>query len=144
MLRALLLAGSVLVLAGCGGDDDRLSREEFRQQATAICNRLEEQTQQVAEPESLEDVEEFGTELRDLIDDGIADLRELRPPEDLEEPYGRYLESGEQLRDQLDALVEAAADGDEAGVQQALDRGERISEASDEQARAAGIPECED
>jgi hypothetical protein len=144
MARIALVLVSAAALAGCGGDDDRLTREEFTRQATAICDDLERRTEQVDEPRSPADVDDFAADLRAIVEDGLSDLRELRPPEDLEQPYERYLESGEELRAELERMAEAAADGDAAGVQAAVERGEELSESAGGLARDAGIPGCED
>jgi len=133
-----------LLLAGCGGGDERLSRAEFVEGATAICDSVDQRVEALGEPQSLEEVETLGQELGEILDEGLGELRELEPPEELEEPYARYLESGDEVADQLDELVAAAAAGDQAAVERAANDGEAISDRAVALAAAAGIPGCED
>lgn len=143
-MRSALALLSALLLAGCGGGGDRLSRAEFVEQATAICDSFDQRVDALAEPQSLEEIETLGQELGEILDEGLAELRELEPPEELEEPYDRYLASGDEVADQLDELVEAAADGNQAAVGRAATEGEAISERAVALAAAAAIPGCED
>jgi hypothetical protein len=143
-MRLGLALLSASVLAGCGGGDDRLSRAEFVERATAVCDSFDERVDALGEPQSLAEIETLGQELGEILDEGLAELRELEPPEELEEPYERYLASGDEVADQLDELVAAAAAGDREAVERAAADGEAISERAVALAEAAAIPGCED
>lgn len=141
LLPALALAAAV---AGCaGGGGERLSREEFVEQATAICSRAEERVGALAEPETIEEVETYAREARVITEEGVSDLRELEPPEELEDGFDSYLEQGDEVVALLGELERSAAAGDEAEARRISGR---IADAADAQAaaRAAGIPECEE
>lgn len=142
LLCATLLA--VPALAGCagGGGDDRLSREEFVERATAICMRAEERIAELEEPASVAGLGDYAREARAITEEGVSELRELEPPEELEAGFRRYLESGDEVVALLGELEDAASAGDEAGARQVA---EEIAESADAQgaARAAGIPGCE-
>ena len=140
-LCALLLTAAVL--AGCaGGEDERLSREEFVEQATAICARAEERIGELPQPASVAELGTYAREARSITAEGVAELRELEPPEELEDGLRRYLESGDEVVGLLGELEEAASAGDEAEARRVA---EQIAESADAQeaARAAGIPDCE-
>ena len=141
-LASLLLAAAAL--AGCGGGSDRLTREEFVEQATAVCAGVEERVDALGEPQSLAEIEALGRELRDALGDGLEELRELEPPEELAEPFERYLASGDEVIEQLDRLIEAAAAGDRAAVERAVAAGNELGRPAAELAAAAAIPGCED
>jgi hypothetical protein len=90
---------TVLIAAGCGGDDDGgepLTKEEFITQADAVCTegdqRLEDATQELTANPSQEEVEAFvsDTLVPSLQEehDGIA---ELAPPEEDQETIDAML-----------------------------------------------------
>ncbi|HET9507878.1 MAG TPA: hypothetical protein VFO81_08030 [Gaiellaceae bacterium] len=139
LLPALALAAAV---AGCAGGGERLSREEFVEQATAICSRAEERVGALVQPENVEEVETYAREARAITEEGVSDLRELEPPEELEDGFERYLEQADEVVALLGELERSAAAGDEA---EARRLSARIADAADAQAaaRAAGIPACE-
>jgi hypothetical protein len=143
-MRLVAVTVVLLALAGCGGGGDRLSRAEFVEQATAICDSVDERIAAVGEPQSLEEIETLGREVREILDDGLGDLRALRPPEDLEASFDRYLERGDDTLDQLDRLVAGAEAGDRAAVERAGAEVEEIAADAERLATAAGIPACED
>lgn len=147
MRSAALTFGTVLCalgLAGCGGGgDDRLSRAEFVDRATAICARAEERIGELAEPGSVEELAAYAREARTITKDGVADLRELAPPEELEAGFDRYLESADEVVGLLDELEQAADSGDEAESRRIAAEIGASADAQDA-ARAAGIAACED
>lgn len=134
---------TAVALAGCAGDgDDRLSREEFVERATTICMRAEERIAALEEPASVAELGGYARDAREITEQGVSDLRELQPPEELADGFRRYLESGDEVVALLGELEDAAAAGDEAEARRVA---EEIAESADVQgaARAAGIPECE-
>lgn len=143
MRRICAAAALALALAGCAGDgEERLSREEFVEQATAICTRAEERIGALEQPETVAELGEYAREARAITEEGVSDLRELEPPEDLEQGFRRYLESGDEVVALLGELEEAAESGDEAEARRVA---EQIGESADaaDAARAAGVPDCE-
>ena len=144
-VRAFLPAlASAAALAGCAGSgDDRLSREEFVEQATAICERAEQRIGELDPPTSVDDLGTYASEARSITEDGLNDLEGLEPPEELEEGFDRYLDQGNDVVEVLEELEQAAESGDEAEAQRLA--GE-LGESADAQqaARDAGLPGCED
>jgi hypothetical protein len=147
MRRFALVAGLALVLAlglaGCGGDgDDRLSREEYVEQATALCDDAEDRLRQLGSPQSIEELEAYAGEAQTVAGDTVAELRELTPPESLEDGLDRYIERVEEVIGMLDELEQAAASGDAAEASRLAGEIGDSTEA-EEAAQAAGIPACE-
>ena len=140
LLTGLALAAGV---AGCADGGERLSRAAFVEQATAICSRAEERVGALAQPESVEEVEAYAREARAITEEGVSHLRELEPPEELEDGFERYLEQADEVVALLGQLERSAAAGDEAEARRLSGR---IAAAADAgaAARAAGIPECEE
>ncbi len=144
MRGAVLLLGVALVATGCaGGGDERLSRAEFVDRATAICARAEARIGGLAEPETVVELAEYAREARAITEDGVADLQELEPPEPLEAGFDRYLGSADEVIGLLGQLEEAAAAGDEAESRRIAAQIGTSAEAQDA-ARAAGLAACED
>jgi hypothetical protein len=144
MRRFALLVALAPALAGCGGDgDEQLSRAEFVQQATAICDRAEERLRELGEPGSLEELEAYAREAQTVTNDSVADLRELAPPEQLQGGFDRYLERADEVIALLDELEQAAGSGDAAESSRIAGEIGDSTEAENA-ARAAGIPGCED
>jgi len=143
MCRSVLLLALALGVAGCGGENERLSRAEFVDRATAICARAEERIGEPAEPRSVDELATYAREARAITEEGVGDLRELEPPEPLEGGFDRYLESADEVVDLLGELERAAGAGDEEESRRIAQQIGTSAEAQGA-ARAAGIPGCED
>jgi hypothetical protein len=138
---AIALAAGALLATACGGDEG-LSREELISRGDAICEEYDQRTEQVEDPESLNDVERFVEETRTLIRDGVDELKELEPPEELAEDYNAWIAQNEENLGLLDDLEAAAAAGDEAQVQEILAEAEQAGAQADRLAGEMGFEEC--
>jgi hypothetical protein len=140
------LAAAGLLAGGCGdGDGDgRLSAAELRERANAICREYDERIENLGEPGSLEEVPEFVNEAIPIIEEGLAELRELEPPEDLEADYDRMLDETEKSVGVAERLRDAAAEGSQQAVRDALEEGNAADSESDRIARELGLEECAD
>jgi hypothetical protein len=144
-MRLLLATGSVLVAfftAGCGGDGDRLSKEDFQKQASATCAKYEQKLNTIGTPTSPSDISNYVEKGVPVIEQGLAELRRLKPPADMQEDYDRMLAEVEKSVPAARRLAAAAAKQDAAGVQKALKEGRAASDASDDIARALGLTGC--
>jgi hypothetical protein len=142
-IAAIGLALLALASACGGGDDgDRLSEEEFRTQANAICEEYNEKLGAIGAPESPEDIPEFVDEGIPVIEEGIAELRALTPPAELEDDYNAMLDETEKAIPAARDLSEAAAEGDSEAVQDAIAEGQRADEESDRLAGELGLDAC--
>jgi hypothetical protein len=142
----LALGGALaaLLAVGCGGGDgsDRLSTDEFRQQANAICERFDAKISAIGSPSSPDDIPEFVEKGIPLIQQGLAELRALNPPEEFEEDYDRMLDVTAQAIPAARDLADAAAKQDAEAVQAALQAGETADEESDQIATKLGLDRC--
>jgi hypothetical protein len=139
---AALLIPVALALGACGGGDDRLSAEELRQQADAICAEYESTLDELGEPATLAELATYAEEASSALSDGLADLRELEPPEELEDDYDAWLATGDDAVEQIDELQTAAEDEDQAAIDDLLASAGESDEESDRLARAVGLEEC--
>ena len=144
MRRVLGLALFFAALAaGCGGGGgDGLSQEEFRQQADAICEKYDKKIQALGSPQSPADIPAYVQKGIPLLRQGIAELRALKPPADVEDDYNRMLNETAKAIPAAEKLADAAEKGDTAAVQEAIREGQQADQASDELATKLGLGRC--
>ena len=144
MRRPLGLAMSFACLAaGCGGGGgDRLSQEEFRQQANAICEKYDKKIQALGSPQSPADIPAYVQKGIPLLRQGIAELRALNPPADVEDDYNRMLDATAKAIPAAEKLADAAEKNDAAAVQDAIKEGQQADDASDELAAKLKLDRC--
>jgi hypothetical protein len=129
--------------AGCGGGgEDRLSQEEFRQQANAICEKYDRKIQALGSPQSPADIPAFVQKGVPLLRQGIAELRALNPPADVEDDYNRMLDETAKAIPAAEKLADAAEKSDAAAVQEAIQEGQQADDASDELATKLKLDGC--
>ena len=144
MRRAVGLALFFACLAaGCGGGGgDRLSQEEFQQQADAICEKYDKKIQALGSPQSPADIPPYVQKGIPLLRQGIAELRALKPPADVEDDYNRMLDETAKAIPAAEKLADAAEKNDAAAVQDAINEGQQADEASDELATKLKLDGC--
>jgi hypothetical protein len=142
--RALGLALFLAALAaGCGGGGGGgLSQEELRQQANAICEKYDKKIQALGSPQSPADIPAYVEKGIPLLRQGIAELRALKPPADLEDDYNRMLNETAKAIPAAEKLADAAENSDAAAVQDAIKEGQQADDASDELATKLKLDRC--
>jgi hypothetical protein len=129
--------------AGCGGGGgDRLSQEEFQQQADAICEKYDKKIQALGSPQSPADIPAYVQKGIPLLRQGIAELRALNPPADVEDDYNRMLDETAKAIPAAEKLADAAEKNDAAAVQDAIKEGQQADEASDKLATKLKLDGC--
>jgi hypothetical protein len=137
------LAALLAIAAGCGGGGgDRLSQEEFRQQANAICEKYDKKIQDLGSPQSPADIPAFVEKGIPIIRQGIAELRALTPAAELQEDYDRMLDETAKAIPAAQKLADAAKENDAAAVQEAITEGQQANAASDELATKLKLDRC--
>jgi hypothetical protein len=156
-ILTIAVAGGLLALS-CGDDPEPLTKEEFVEQADAICASTQDEIDAIFE-EVWTDVENadvateeegeayvfvrFGDafdEAQPIIENQIADLRALNPPEADEELVQSLLDDFEDGVSEFGDLLDAAADGDETAMA-ALDGDDPLVDV-DQRAREYGMVVC--
>lgn len=133
------------IVAGCGDDGPReVSAEELVAMGDEICREGRERFTEVqaAPLRNANDAADQTRELIDSADDELNELRDLVPPDELEEAYNAYLEARvraiEVFRQGLDA---AERDDDQAYVD-AQSRAAAGAPKRQELAQAVGFKVC--
>jgi hypothetical protein len=104
----VLVAVAGLALAGCGGDEDRLTSAEFKTQANKICSDGSEELDTAAEERfgDLGDDEQpsesqlesfFEDDFRPNVEQQLDDLSELAPPEDVADDFEAVIEEAKEI-----------------------------------------------
>jgi hypothetical protein len=139
------LVGVLVLLAtacGGGGNDARLSREEFESQANAICDKYQTQLNQLKSPTSLEEIPDFVDHALAILNKEVAEITALNPPADLQTEFDAMIAASNDTKAAADDLSQAARDGDQAAVQKALDEGNAASKKADQIATQLGLDSC--
>jgi hypothetical protein len=132
---ALVLA---CLAAGCGGS----AKEDFQKQANAICKRYDAKINALGTPSSPADIPQYVEKAIPIIQQGLAELRALKPPQGLEADYKLMLDETEKAVPAARNLADAAAKNDAAAVQKALKEGNAANQKSDRFATKIGLSEC--
>ena len=107
------------MLAACGGGGE-LSREEFVSEANAVCGRVNDELNEIQEPANLSEIAETLDEGLVVVRDGIADVRELDPPDEMSDDVDAWLAKVEESADELEKARDGAERNDQAAVGIAL------------------------
>lgn len=141
-LAFVAVAGTALIAAvGCGGGGggESLSRQEFIQQADAICERAKSDSDALAEPQTDVDVIEFGEQNVSLLERVISDLGELEPPSELKADVEDWLALADRQAATGGDFIEAFREQDEAQVQELVTQLEETEQQADALAAKIGM-----
>lgn len=153
-LAFLALAALAVSLAGCGGDGDRLSKEDYQQELAGIGATLESTFADVAaqldglnpdELSSLGDLTAFLEQASEQVGAGETalrnaadDLEAITPPEEVEETHQKMIEALRLLAADIGEFADIVKEGDlpkinafVAGLDE-LESGKLIQEATEE------------
>jgi len=129
----------VFLAAGCGGGGPK---EDFQKQANAICKRYNQKIEALGTPSTPADIPQLVAKGIPLIQQGVAELRALKPPQELKADYELMLDETEKAVPAARKLADAAAKNDAAAVQEALKEGNAANQKSDRLATKLGLSEC--
>lgn len=140
---ASIAGAGVLFLAACGGDGgERLSKDEWIEQADAICAQADEDVEALTEPTQLDEIPEFTDTASEISRGALSDLRALQPPEEDQATVDEMLDLVEHQIEIGEQIGEAAEDGDQDEVQRLADESDPIESEADEKARQYGLKDC--
>jgi hypothetical protein len=128
MLRPAALVLVALLAGGCfDGDDDTsatagtgASPAAFRAEAAAVCQKYAKQIATLATPGDLQALADAGDRALDLQQEELDELRMLSPPEADADDVEQMLTGLESAIATGHDLVDAARDGDQASVAEAV------------------------
>ena len=140
------LTAGVVALAflasACGGEKERLSRQEYVRQVDAICKKFEDDLDALEEPANADEVAAFVDEAHRVAEDGVADLKELKPPAELEAKVDAWLELNDERVKEIGRAAEATKSGDVSAIVEIAREAEETDEKADALAREIGLDEC--
>lgn len=131
------------LVAGCGEDDESLSKEELIAEGEALCSDYEADTSELEEPQSVE-------ELTALLETATRRTREFRtdmaaldpPAGEGEEVHEAFVEAIDETITKLEGSLEASREGDVEAVGARFDEASQAAMSVDEVLRAYGFDEC--
>jgi hypothetical protein len=138
--RSLTLLALLLLLAGCGGG--RLSQQEFTTRANEICGDVNEGLKGIREPSGIDDLGPVLDEGLVVVNDGLDELRKVKPPESLDARYDAWLAKVDEAAKALAKASDAAERDDQAAVGLALQEGDDANVAANRLATQLGLRTC--
>jgi hypothetical protein len=140
---ACALAGAVLlVAAGCGGGEDRLSTAEFQERVNGICTKYDKQIDAVRAPSSVEEIPAYVAKVLPIVEREVEEMKAAEPPENDQEAFDAMVGEAEKALEAGRDLSDAAEENDEAAIEKALNEGNAASDRADEHARELGLTDC--
>jgi hypothetical protein len=141
--RALVLAlATILALVGCGGEAKRLSREEYAQQADAICAKGNRRTEQLPSPGNLSELADVTDKTLDILEGALNDLRKLKPPSDQQKIADQWLAQLETLTEDLEEIRDEARANDIQAVQAIAEKAQDHNTRANELGTTLGMKVC--
>jgi hypothetical protein len=148
---AALVAVLSVVLAGCGGGGGAPTRAEYGRNADRLCTQLEQQVNEAesGSPSSAAEIGAYADRVARALSRGVQAIDNVRRPDGKDGVKAKaYVDElrrqvDTEARPALQALKAAAARGDKAGVQAAVQRLRTVDSSKlNRLARAAGAEGC--
>jgi len=131
----------VLTLAACGGDGT--SAEEYREQATEICETATIEAAELDPPsDSAESVAAYGEAAAAIREREVVALDELDPPEELAADHRLLVNASGAIVRSLNDLAAAAEREDRAAAAAAAGAGTRAAIQARQAASDLELPRC--
>jgi hypothetical protein len=143
-MRVFYAALLALAVAGCGGGggDDRLTKDELISQANAICLDYGRKVKALDDPRTLTDLSVYAKSAHQALADGLAQLRKLHPPDELQTRYETWVAAGDRALERIDELQKAADKGDQAEIGRLVNAAQREDARNDRMAQQLGMTDC--
>jgi hypothetical protein len=108
------LAALTIASTACGGGgSDTLSEREYINELEDLCTQVNGDLEDLDDPEDYRDLVRLGEDAKDITEQGLSDLQDLKPPKDLENDHEDYVASIERTIDLTDDFIAAAEDEDD-------------------------------
>lgn len=135
--RVAALCGLVALAAGCGGAED-----DFRAEAQAICRDHGERIEAVGRPADLQDLAETSSEVAGIVEEQLAALRELEPPDSIRGDFEEWLRLGDEAVENAREIQDAAGDDDQERINELAGAAIQNELSADRLARDLELPDC--
>jgi len=148
VLKKRVVFGGVLgivvgaMAAGCAGEEP-LSKEQYVSRLNAMCEDFSEKEREIGDPQTLADLVENGPRILDTFEKTIVDeVRSLKAPDEIADQADHLVDLGEQQRDVIAELIDAARDGDFAKVRELDSKNKALNNEAGSIARNLGAESC--
>ncbi len=140
MIRPALLVGALtaLIAVGCGGE----SKNDVISDGDEICREANDKLEALEEPDELSGLPDYAAEARPIVQDAVADLKALDPPEQDREAFDEFIARSEELEELLNELAEMDPGASDAELQAASDRIGDVTDESNAAAEQYGFERC--
>lgn len=142
VLVGLLVIGATLVLGGCGGGGDRLTKEEFAAKANALCGEFDKANKAAGNPSDVKGAIAYFEKLIPLYKKEIGGIDKLKPPADEEKSVNRIVALGNEQVSRAEKLLAALKKGDVTLANKLVEEGNTNSTESRALYRKLGITVC--
>lgn len=144
MLRATVLAlCTATAAAGCGSSSaPLLSKSDLISKGDAICKRVNDGIKNVGVANSAADIARVAPQVYALEQQGVNDLRKLKPPSSLAADWSFLLDKTQSLTDDANKIGAAANTNDQNTVQSFEAEAVSASAAATGTAAKLGFKDC--
>lgn len=137
------VAGLLAVMASCGGGGSKsLSEKEYVRALEKVCTTANKDFQDIADTEDYSDLSDAADQAISIVDDAIADIKDLKPPKDLQSDHEDFVAALEDVRSGFEDLRDAADDKDDDAISDAGDAITKASDNADDIADSIGADKC--
>jgi hypothetical protein len=145
LVSVLVVVALGATLVACGDDEDTTTTDPtaaFIAEADGICTELNSQADEFNDFETLSELADNVRQAMPVIDDGLARLEALEPPDELASEYDDFLATIEDQAVLIERVGEAAADGNLAEVRRLATEIQEIDARQREIGASIGFQEC--
>lgn len=141
---AAIVFSLAVPLAACGDGDEQVSADELVSKGDELCRQGRERFAEIQSqpPSNASDAVDQTRDLVGVAGDELEGLRNLRPPEELQESYDRYLDARERALELLEEGRDAAEAKDADAYAEAQAEVTKGQPQRLELAQAVGFTEC--
>jgi hypothetical protein len=140
--QALFLVLALLLVAGCGGSGERLTKQEYASRADAICAKYNGEVKKLGNPKNLSELVKVADQTLPILDNAIKDLKKLNPPASEQAKADQWLSQVEKLKDDLAEIRDRAKDNNMQAVQAVVPKAEEHNRRSNALATELGMTVC--
>ena len=137
-----LLRGLSWLWRDDGGEEQGLSAPEFRERATALCEKYWSQITALGQPESLEELRTFLDESLPIVEEANGSFHDLSPPDELAEDWDEFTEIDDENLEKSRDLQEAVAENDGSRARTLYNDLGSLNADLVRSARTLGLEEC--
>ena len=138
------IAAATIALAGCGGGGNSTPPDQFQSEANQVCRDAQQQFDRIlrTNPQTADQAEKQAGALADVSQQALDNLRQISPPDQVKDAYGRYLDAREAAIGYIDDAKNAAADNDGAAYAKAKRKTAATQPQRRQLALASGLKAC--